>query len=149
MQTAHPTGTAGEAYAVGTAENNTVYTWDIDNLAWVDVGPIRGPKGDTGETGATGATGPAGPYYVPNVDSVGYLSWSNTGGLPNPDTRYIRGPQGIQGIQGPAGATGPMGHGLEILDIYTTLAALQAAHPTGTEGEAYAVGSSTDNVIYI
>ena len=32
-----------------------------------------------------------GPYYIPAVDSIGNLSWTNTGGLPNPDPVNIAG----------------------------------------------------------
>lgn len=45
----------------------------------------------------------------------------------------IVGPQGIQGIQGNPGALMP------ILGMYPTLAALKAAHPTGSLGDAYLI----------
>ena len=32
-----------------------------------------------------------GPYYIPAVDSIGNLSWTNTGELPNPDPVNIAG----------------------------------------------------------
>ena len=48
MIAAHPTGEAGQAYAVGTADNNVVYIWGVDVLAWVCVGSL---KGDTGPRG--------------------------------------------------------------------------------------------------
>lgn len=35
-----------------------------------------------------------GPYYIPTVDEEGILSWTNTGGLPNPDPVDITGPAG-------------------------------------------------------
>lgn len=44
---AHAAGSAGDAYAVGTAESNTTYLWDVDQQAWVDVGSIKGDKGDS------------------------------------------------------------------------------------------------------
>lgn len=111
LQTAHPTGTAGDAYAVGTTDSNVIYIWDADKSVWTSIGAMQGPqgpqgiqgvqgpqgiqgiqgdkgdKGDigpagpTGPTGATGPTGPTGP----------------------------QGPQGIQGIQGPQGAAGAQG----------------------------------------
>lgn len=84
LQTAHPTGVAGDAYAVGTTENNTIYIWNVDTYAWVDIGALQGPQGPQGATGATGPQGPKG----------------DTG---------AQGPQGIQGIQGIQGATGPQG----------------------------------------
>lgn len=48
LQAAHPTGSAGDAWFVGTADSNTVYQWDVDKAAWVNVGALKGPKGDTG-----------------------------------------------------------------------------------------------------
>jgi hypothetical protein len=62
------------------------------------------------------------------------------------------GPTGSQGAQGamgftgptgstgPTGATGPIGAGLNILGSYVTYAALVAAHPTGSIGDAYLIG---------
>ena len=57
MTAAHPTGEAGEAYAVGTEEDNVVYIWGVDVLAWVNIGPLIGPVGPQGAPGQTGATG--------------------------------------------------------------------------------------------
>ena len=54
---AHPTGEAGDAYAVGTETDNVVYIWGVDVLAWVNIGPIIGPVGPQGKPGATGAAG--------------------------------------------------------------------------------------------
>lgn len=44
---------------------------------------------------------------------------------------------------------GATGSGLQILDEYATLAALQAAHPTGDAGDAYLVGTSPNFTLYI
>jgi hypothetical protein len=54
------------------------------------------------------------------------------------------GPQGaagnsIIGPQGVTGPTGPIGAGLNILGSYATYAALVAAHPTGSIGDAYLI----------
>ena len=38
LQNAHPTGAAGDAYAIGTTTNNTIYIWDADGAAWADIG---------------------------------------------------------------------------------------------------------------
>jgi hypothetical protein len=51
---AHPTGEAGDAYAVGSAEDNDIYIWSIVSSAWVNIGPLRGEKGDPGEDGTDG-----------------------------------------------------------------------------------------------
>ena len=84
----------GEAYAVGTAVPYDIYIWDGLGKNWVNNGPIQGAKGDSGAPGAT---------FRPNVDPDGNLSWTNDGGLANPDMRNIRGPAGQDGARGPAG----------------------------------------------
>lgn len=53
-------------------------------------GPV-GPKGEQGDTGARGIT------FTPVVDSKGNISWSNDGGLENPQTVNITGPKGDKG----------------------------------------------------
>lgn len=68
-------------------ENNTEYL-DFD---------FGIPKGETG------------PYFTPTVDDEGNLSWTNNGGLSNPNTVNIKGPQGPQGEQGPQGPAGEGG----------------------------------------
>lgn len=65
------------------------------------------------------------------------------------DFGLVRGPRGATGSQGPRGEQGPAGNGLEILDIYPTLEALQSAHPTGTPGDAYLIGSDRNYTLYI
>ena len=57
LQAAHPTGSEGDAWFVGTSDSNVVYQWDVDKAAWVNAGALKGPKGDTGPQGATGADG--------------------------------------------------------------------------------------------
>lgn len=54
LQAAHPTGKPGEAYAVGTPDNNIVYIWDTDKSAWVPIGKIQGPPGAIGPVGPAG-----------------------------------------------------------------------------------------------
>lgn len=53
----------------------------------IDLGYIKGPKGDTGERGPQGATGPQGPQGL----------------------RGATGPQGPQGVKGETGPQGPQG----------------------------------------
>lgn len=53
--------------------------------------------------------GKDGTTFIPNVDSNGNLSWTNDGGLENPETVNIKGPAGQPGKDGdpgPAGADG-------------------------------------------
>jgi len=56
---------------------------------------------------------------------------------------------GLPGPQGPQGATGPQGQSFKVLGSYANLAALQAAHPTGNPGDAYAVGAAGSQTVYI
>lgn len=62
-----------------------------------------GPKGEQGDTGARGTT------FTPVVDSKGNISWSNDGGLENPQTVNITGPQGDMGAKGDTGPQGEKG----------------------------------------
>lgn len=62
-----------------------------------------GPKGEQGDTGARGIT------FTPVVDSKGNISWSNDGGLENPQTVNITGPQGDTGAKGDTGPQGEKG----------------------------------------
>ena len=65
-------------------------------------GPV-GPKGEQGDNGARGTT------FTPIVDSKGNISWSNDGGLENPQTVNITGPQGDTGVKGDTGPQGEKG----------------------------------------
>lgn len=81
LVTVYPSGELGWAYAVGTADNNVVYNWDIEVRQWVSLGKLQGPAGPQGEQGEAGPKGEQG----------------------------VQGPQGIQGVQGPQGPTGEPG----------------------------------------
>ena len=86
------------------------YVYDVDTGVYTDTGVSasgpEGPQGDPGPTGTKGDIGPAGPYYIPSIDADGVVSWTNTGGLANPDPVSVRGPRGVPG---PTGYTGPAG----------------------------------------
>lgn len=128
-----PQGEPGQPGADGApgekGEPGAVFTPELDvngNLSWTNNGGlenpdtinIKGPKGDTGEQGPQGIPGENGnpgengSTFTPSINANGDLSWSNDGGLPNPETVNIKGPQGPQGPQGEkgdTGATGPQG----------------------------------------
>lgn len=79
---------------------------------------IQGIKGDTGPQGEQGPVGPKGEQgdngvrgttFTPIVDSKGNISWSNDGGLENPQTVNITGPQGDTGVKGDTGPRGEKG----------------------------------------
>lgn len=55
----------------------------------------------------------------------------------------------LKGDTGPQGPQGETGSGLQILDVYASLADLQSAHPTGNPGDAYQVGSGGNYTLYI
>lgn len=99
LQIAHPTGNSGEAYAVGTSDNNIIYIWDVDKNNWESVGQLQGPIGPQGPQGAQGPQGPKG-------DTGAQGPKGDTG------AQGIQGPQGVQGVpgqQGPQGLPGADG----------------------------------------
>ena len=108
LKRAHPTADAGTAYAVGTADNNTVYIYSTDTNGWENIGKIQGPqgpkgdKGDTGETGPMGPQGPIGPQGEQGPKG-------ETGAQGEPGPKGDPGPQGEPGEQGPAGPQGEPG----------------------------------------
>ena len=59
------------------------------------------------------------------------------------------GATGPTGPQGPKGENGADGTSFTVKGIYATLEALQAAHPAGAEGDAWAVGTAAANVVYV
>lgn len=146
-----------------------------DNGSETVVEGMPGPQGEKGDIGPQGPQGIQGKIAVPTVNISGDIEWAfvQTNEAELPALRNIKGPagpQGVQGVQGPVGATGPQGEqgvqgiqgpqGLKgdpgedgksfvIKSLYPTLTALETAHPTGSEGDAYAVGSDTDNTIYL
>lgn len=82
-----------------------------------------GPKGDSFQTvveddgngnitiralttEGTGTSGQNGYTFTPSVSPDGIISWTNDGGLVNPEPVNIKGPAGANGQQGPAGTNG-------------------------------------------
>lgn len=84
LTAAHPTGSAGDSYMVG----SDLYVWN--GSAWENVGQIQGPQGPAGPQGETGPKGEQGPQ-------------GETG---------AQGPQGPQGEQGAQGDKGDTGRGI-------------------------------------
>ena len=162
LQAAHPTGSEGDAWFVGTSDSNVVYQWDVDQASWVNVGTLKGPKGETGETGPQGPqgaqgekgdTGPQGEkgdkgdaFTYSDFTSEQLASLKGEKGDTGP-----QGPKGDTGKTGPQGERGPAGQdgtSYTINGLYSTLSALQAAHPIGSAGDAWFVGTDEDNVVY-
>lgn len=115
LEAAHPTGSEGEAWAVGSSTDNDIYLWDVDTAAWTNIGSLQGPPGPAGQDGADGGPGPAGAdgangaTFTPAVSETGVLSFTNDGGLPNPDPVNIKGPPGEDGAPGQDGTPGTDG----------------------------------------
>lgn len=135
--------------------------WVFDGTNWNNAGKIQGPqgpkgdpgpqgvkgdpgkkgeqgaqglKGDTGPKGEQGDTGARGITFTPVVDSKGNISWSNDGGLENPQTVNITGPQGDMGAKGD---TGPQGEKGEVGD----------AGPKGDKGTTFIPSVDADGNI--
>ena len=114
LQAAHPTGTEGDAWAIGTDRSNVIYIWDVDSSSWQNIGSIQGPQGPRGIQGPQGAAGPQGPQGEPGPQGPqGEKGEQGIQGPAGPQgeagTPGRQGPQGLQGIQGPPGETGPQG----------------------------------------
>ena len=99
------------------AEKNDAYLingemWVFNGTNWNNAGRIQGPQGPQGPVGPKGEqgdTGARGITFTPVVDSEGNISWSNDGGLENPQTVNITGPQGDMGAKGDIGPQGEKG----------------------------------------
>ena len=99
------------------AEKNDAYLingemWVFNGTNWNNAGRIQGPQGPQGPVGPKGEQGDAGVRgitFTPVVDSRGNISWSNDGGLENPQTVNITGPQGDTGAKGDTGPRGDTG----------------------------------------
>ena len=105
LQEAHPTGSEGDAWFVGTSDSNVVYQWDVDRASWVNVGALKGPKGDTGETGPQGPQGPQGEKGDKG-DAFIYSDFTAE------QLASLKGEKGETGPQGPKGDIGPAGAGV-------------------------------------
>ena len=138
LQAAHPTGSAGDAWFVGTSEDNVVYQWDVDQAAWVNVGALKGPKGDKGDTGDPGPQGPQG-------DKGDTGPQGPQGDKGDTGAKGEQGPQGLKGdtgATGPQGETGPQGPQGEKGDAFTyaDFTAEQLAALKGEKGDTGATG---------
>ena len=117
LQQAHPTGSDGDAYAVGTDASNVIYIWDVDTSSWVSIGALQGPQGATGPQGETGPQGPQGPAGNNGTDgaaatiTVGEVTTLEAGasasvtnsGTTSAAVFDFAIPQGATGPQGPQG----------------------------------------------
>lgn len=139
------------------AEKNDAYLingemWVFDGTNWNNAGKIQGPQGPQGPIGPQGSKGDPGPQgvkgdpgekgdtgargitFTPVVDSKGNISWSNDGGLENPQTVNITGPQGDTGAKGDVGPQGEKGE-------------VGGAGPKGDKGTTFIPSVDTDGNI--
>ena len=87
--------------------------WDVDKAAWINVGALKGPKGDTGPAGADGApgakgdTGAQGPKGDPGEkgDAFTYADFT---------AAQLAALKGEKGDKGDTGPQGPKGDGVEV-----------------------------------
>lgn len=129
----------------------------------------RGEKGDKGDAGEPGEAGKAATIAVGTVETGepgAEASVTNTGTESAAVLHFViprgaKGEQGEKGLQGERGERGERGEtgaqgepgkdgtSFKVLGLYASLSALQAAHPTGNSGDAWAVGTSESNSIYL
>ena len=113
LKAEHPTGQGGDAYAIGTADDNIIYIWSESQNDYTPVGKLQGPagpQGSQGPKGEPGTDGENGGYYIPSLDDSGNLSFTGSkDGMPDVQAKNIRGPQGPKGDTGEAGPQGPAG----------------------------------------
>ena len=108
LQQAHPTGQAGDAYAVGTDVSNVIYIWDTDTSTWTSIGALQGPQGATGPQGETGPQGDPGAAATIAVGTVttgeaGTQAVVTNSGTTSAAVFDFTIPQGATGPQGPQG----------------------------------------------
>ena len=78
LRQAHPTGNAGDAWRVGTAEDNTTYVWDVDTEDWVDIG-----------TGGSGISQDALDAKQDKIMANGFLRGDGAGNVTADKPAYI------------------------------------------------------------
>lgn len=85
----------------------------------INAGTFTAPDGPQGVSGPQGEDGTT---FIPSVSAAGVISWTNNGGLDNPDSVNIMGPQGEAGPQGSTGPQGPQGEqGVSVTGATVTL----------------------------
>lgn len=90
LRAAVPSAQQGDVYNVGAAAPYEIYMWDNAAGGFVNQGGLQGANG---------------AVFTPSVAADGTLSWTNNGGLDNPDAVNIRGPKGESGTNGADGRT--------------------------------------------
>lgn len=124
---------------MGTAEDNVVYQWDVDQAKWVNVGALKGPQGTAAGFGAPTATvdDNTGTPSVevtasgPDTEKVFSFTFKNLKGA-----KGETGNTGAQGPTGPAGTNGATGaDGKDGADGKSAYASAKDGGYTGTEAQ--------------
>ena len=97
-----PRGEPGAVYVPSVTDGVLSWTNDggLENPAPVDITGPQGERGASGAKGDKGDRGDAGYVFTPSVSAEGVISWTNDGGLPNPEPVSVRGAQGSPGDDG-------------------------------------------------
>ena len=174
-----PRGEPGAVYVPSVTDGVLSWTNDagLENPSPVDITGPQGERGASGAKGDKGDRGDAGYVFTPSVSAEGVISWTNDGGLTNPEPVSVRGAQGspgddggyyVPGVDGDGnlswtasragmpgvaaanirGPKGDPGTGLDILGQYESLEALQAAVAQPEIGDNYYVGTAAPYSIY-
>lgn len=133
------------ATAVSGSEPGVTLTWTDDSVNF-EFTLVPGRDGANGTDGRDGTDGVGISSISFNSDYTMTITLTN-GSVYTSES--LRGPIGETGATGPQGEKGEPGEGLNILDVYPTLQDLQTAHPTGSPGEAYQVGTAPSFTLYI
>lgn len=78
LRQAHPVGEAGDAWRVGTTDDNTTYVWDVDAEDWVDIG-----------TGGSGVSQDELDAKQDKITANGFLKGDGSGGVTAESPVYI------------------------------------------------------------
>lgn len=120
LRAAHPIGTTGDAYAVGTVSENIVYVWSEDLMDWDPVGALQGAPGEDGKDGQDGENG-VGIASVEQITTSTEDGGTNLVRLTLTNGAYVdievrngtKGSQGEKGATGKTGSTGAPGVGVD------------------------------------
>ena len=137
----------GEVVTGAAGTNASVENTGTENAAILKFTIPRGATGTpgaNGQDGAPGADGKNGATFTPAVDTNGNLSWTNDGGLPNPETVNVRGAQGEAAtVQVGTTTTLPAGSQATVNNSGTSEAAvLNFGIPTGQPGATPEIGEN-------
>lgn len=87
-------GKPGDAWII----NRSLFVWNATDGNYIDLGEIKGPKGDQGIQGPPGNMGPSGPMGKNGID--GNVSFDE---LSDEQLNMLRGERGFKGEQGDPG----------------------------------------------